>query len=169
MVQVTAAEERQHRVEAMIQFHVRADVSALIEKMNAYPGLFVGFGVNEQCARALLARLDFEEPAKAAGFDVKPTETSTFTFTNPRLEQDGHVEYQTRAEAWQAACKSASIPARELRVVEHHLITEWLAERLRARGEVVVEFANLRVWTRTSNVPLTREPVMKSIALSRPV
>lgn len=55
------------------------------------------------------------------------------------------------AESWEELCDEQRLEAYSPEVLEHWIVTPWIARKLAERGEVVAEVCNLWIWGRTTS------------------
>ena len=91
---------------------------------------------------------DWEEAAYQAGW----TETNDGSDGGPHVFTDS-TDGQTWACAdWRDLCEDHDLDPYQREVFEHWFITEWLADKLEAKGEKVDrDFGGLCVWARTTS------------------
>lgn len=53
-------------------------------------------------------------------------------------------------DAWQNFTNEHDLEPEDIEVYEHWIVSDWLARRLREKGEIVGEIANLTIWARTT-------------------
>jgi len=162
MIQETAADERRRKIQAMVQFHIRADVSELISAWRRDSTGTPASATQE----ALTVRRNYEEAARAAGYQVQGDCDNEFFWAKKDTTESSGEYYGSPAEAWIAACETARLSAIEQPVLEHYIVTSWMADKLFIRGEAIVSLHGLQIWGRTTNVvPVARDPVMRAIHL----
>ncbi|WP_010137580.1 hypothetical protein [Oceanicola sp. S124] len=80
---------------------------------------------------------------RAAGADTDPTK--------PRPVVWIHEDHDEEADTAEEACELSEIEPYDREVFEHWIVTDWLADKLEARGEKVdKDFAGLTIWARTT-------------------
>lgn len=102
---------------------------------------------------------DYEEAAREAGW-----KTADLTPSMLVREFTDRVEAET-ANSWQDACDLADIEPYDRDVFEHWIVSEWLADKLEAKGEKVDrDFAGMTIWARTtSGQSIEIDSVIKAI------
>lgn len=96
----------------------------------------------EQAGELAMPIDDWEEAAREAGFE--------------RSDAGHLIRYPTDREAetaddWREACDIAEVEPYQREVFEHWIVSDWLADKLEAKGEKVDrDFAGLTVWARTT-------------------
>jgi len=103
---------------------------------------------------------DWEEAAREAGFNMKHVQDgageSDVEFYAWRGADENNPDDETsfcssEADAWQEACDLAMCDPYQREVYEHWIVSDWLADKLEAKGEKVDrDFAGLTVWARTT-------------------
>jgi hypothetical protein len=110
--------------------------------------------LNDMCEQALeLARPieDWEEAATQEGWQWD--EGGPHFYRNrPGASPFEPYEYQHIANGdWQELCEAEGIEPYDREVFEHWIVSDWLADKLEAKGEKVDrDFAGLTVWARTT-------------------
>lgn len=130
-----------------VHYCVSSLVSTLANGANEAP-LPLKSGIGDLCDQAveLAAPLpDYEEAAREAGWEIvngAPWHIKdNMMFGGP--ERDGKPD-------WQALCEEHDIEPYDREVYEHWIVSDWLAEKLAAKGEKVdTDFAGMTVWART--------------------
>ena len=80
---------------------------------------------------------------RAAGADTDPSK--------PRPVVWIHDDHDEEAATAEDACELSDIEPHDREVFEHWIVTDWLADKLAARGEKVdKDFAGLTIWARTT-------------------
>lgn len=110
-------------------------------------------GLIEQAAELHYPVEDYEEAARQEGW----TETAEGWCWREPTEDDTDADFYflgsgpfIRAESIQAACELDGLDPYQWEIYEHWAISEWLAEKLEAKGERIDrDFAGLCVWGRT--------------------
>lgn len=100
---------------------------------------------------------DWQEAAEQAGWSAG-VDTTDSDFTHP----DSTQVYNN----WQTLCECEGIEPYQWEVFEHWIVSDWLADKLEARGEKVDrDFAGLTVWTRTTTgQAIAMDSVIEAIA-----
>lgn len=142
----------QRRADRLVSQEVNACMSSLVATLAAgystglprKSGSGIALDDLAQQADHLAAPVpDYESAAREAGW----------------LHTGGEVEAWRNERDWsgyemanpQAVCEEFDIEPRELEVYEHWAVSQWLAEKLLAKGERVdTDFAGLNVWARTT-------------------
>ena len=101
------------------------------------------------CERAIELSMplpDYESAAIEAGWreeEREPEGQHVF-----RDDTDGQTWC---AKDWQALCEAHDIEPHDREIYEHWLISDWLADKLEAKGEKVDrDFAGMTIWARTT-------------------
>lgn len=88
---------------------------------------------------------DYEEAAREAGW------------TGPHVDEWGVTYFSADDDAtwacrdWEALCLAHDIEPYDREVFEHWIVSDWLADKLAAKGEKVdKDFAGMTVWARTT-------------------
>jgi hypothetical protein len=83
---------------------------------------------------------------------------------NDFLEQRGTALED--ADAWRAACDNFGIEPQTREAYEHWTVSNWFADKLRERGEMIGELFGLTIWGRcTTGQSISMDSVIVSIAL----
>lgn len=112
----------------------------------------------EQAAELSYPIPDYESAAREAGWAARPaTVNAEGVASDPCIvrgttdEDDEHATGFKYAGTWQDACEADQIEPYEREVFEHWAVSDWLADKLIAKGEKVdKDFAGLCVWARTT-------------------
>lgn len=121
----------------------------------------------EQAAELSTPIPDYEEAAREAGWRVEKAHGSWWAYHDDEdlsEAQDAHCD--TPDEAWRSACDVSGIEPHDREVYEHWIVTDWLADKLEAKGEKVDrDFAGMIVWARTTTgQSVSMDGVMQGIA-----
>jgi hypothetical protein len=124
------------------------------------------FDVDSDDISSLNQSLDYRNAAERAGFSVlladpkvdggtgyyyiKENEASDEAADESSDGERSAELYDTRQDAWQAACKAGNITPDERDVFEWYAVSDSLAFDLAEEGETVVELHNWHVWLRGS-------------------
>lgn len=129
----------------LVQENISANVSSIVTNLAiAYgfiePSVRIKSLVNlaEQAYELATSVDDYESTALDNGW----TEQEDGTWHN---DEDG-----TDAKSASEACEIDDLEPYELDVLEHWVVSEWLANKLRKHGEKVQNLGNLEVWARTT-------------------
>lgn len=103
---------------------------------------------------------DWEEAALHEGFEVRHDKDGFYLCTakearhedqgNPSVGFDGRDHLDSIEEAARTLCESAGFDPYEWEIYEHWIVSDWLANALREKGERVGELAGLTIWGRTT-------------------
>jgi len=158
---MTDTESKQARASRLIQQEVRACVSSLVSTLANGAGVASTDlnALTEQALELCLPILDYEEAAYEAGW-AKSTEGWFWRKPTADEIEDGTADFYflrsgpfVRSDATTARdlCDAEDIEPHELEIFEHWIVSDWLADKLEAKGENVDrEFAGLTVWARTT-------------------
>ena len=94
----------------------------------------------------LFYKYDWESPATEAGWHKNRCGSITLAIDT----SDPDEESTLYAVSWEDACDTSNLDAYSEEVYEHWIVSGWLAEKLKAKGEVVGEFAGMTIWGRTT-------------------
>lgn len=128
-----------------VHYCVSALVSTLANRPDDGPRLrsAAGNDLADLCWQAIELAMpidDWEEAAFQKGWTGKPG----------AFRRNG-LEGVYVAESWQELCELEEIEPYQREVFEHWIVSDWLAEKLAAKGEKVdTDFAGLTVWARTT-------------------
>jgi hypothetical protein len=152
----------------IVDREVRLCLSALVSTLAAGSGHAIGDRdamrrgnladlqtLAEQAAELSYPVPDYEEAAREAGWitaDLTPR-----MFVKPSTAADNEAgeaetfEYEDWQDGWRELCEAEGIDPYDRDVFEHWAISDWLADKLEAKGEKVDrDFAGLIVWARTT-------------------
>lgn len=102
--------------------------------------------LTEQAQELALPILDYEEAAREAGW--RTTDDSEFT---DGTEIVGSIGPNDPDGGWPTICDAMGIEPYDREVFEHWIVSNWLADKLEAKGEKVDrDFAGMTVWARTT-------------------
>lgn len=168
----------QRRAARLVEREVHACMSSLVATLAKAGGgaIHNGRGTNPYCddtisgTMALADRAlelaapvpDYEGAAREAGWIQSPTDWRRDEV--PANEWSvAHVHHAATA---QAACEHDGIEPHGLEIYEHWAVSQWLAEKLVAKGERVdTDFAGLNVWARTTTgQAISADSVIEKIA-----
>ena len=131
----------QEQVRKMVEENVLCNVSTLINNLYA----------DDKYADELydlFSKPDYESAAIDAGWTVIKKD-GKFCFESKEDGQCGG--FYTEQEAWLACCSWNDIEPYQTDVNEHYIVSEWLADKLLACGEVITyDFMDLIIWGRTA-------------------
>lgn len=101
----------------------------------------------EQAAELCAPILDYEEAAYEAGFEQRDLDgVPHWCHRDTPADNPCENFYETAEDV----CDNAPADPIEREVFEHWIVSDWLAEKLAAKGEKVdTDFAGLTVWART--------------------
>lgn len=118
------------------------------------------FDVDYESLRDLFGKADWETPAREAGWD----EVGEQIFKTAELLDDDREPFSEYADSWQEACEAESLDPHYDEAYEHWIVTQWLAEKLEAEGEIVGELAGFTIWGRcTSGQAIFLDGVIEQI------
>ena len=132
-------------IDQLVQREVKYNVSQLIDKL--------AYDYNDdELIDLYRGPLNYEDAASDAGWYINeggnfetvfgcdiPDEITTFGPTDP----DG---------GWSTLCSAEDIEPYETEVFEHWIVSDWLADKLIAKGETVVkDYMGLTIWGRTTS------------------
>lgn len=156
----------------LIDKHISADVTTLIHLLRRANNLVVvplrdgdPHDANELLEKAVALSapiLDYEAAARAAGWaQVENGAWGTCPNSSGRFSSA------------QSLCEVENITPHEIPIIGHYIVTEWLADKLEARGERVErDFGGVIVWARKAfhrNVTcLDLDPVLLAIFKAEP-
>jgi hypothetical protein len=101
---------------------------------------------------------DWETPAYDEGWRaIKTAEGDNWTYVDSNYEgapseDDDSLPglYDDAAETWRAACDDNNIEPYQTEALEHWIVSTYLANKLRDKGEMVGEIMGLTIWGRTT-------------------
>lgn len=97
--------------------------------------------LTEQAAELAAPIDDWEEAAIEAGWSLDPK--GGFTNIASAIHEDG--------SDWRNLCETHNLEPYAREVFEHWIVSDWLADKLEAKGEKVDrDFAGMIVWARTT-------------------
>lgn len=101
----------------------------------------------------ILAQDDWQTPAYDAGYRVRKTPDGWVWYSPSAFEgvedEEGLGAHDSEADAWRAACEDNDIESYQVEALEHWLVSNWLADRLAGKGEMVCkDFLGLTIWGR---------------------
>lgn len=143
--------------EQLVSAEVHYCVSYLVSTLAGadYPHGADDLGSLMDQAQELAAPIaDYEEAAIQAGFELLRNEiVNKGYYWRPRNDR-GWVPssvHESAAEAWRDCCEENDIEPYDREVFEHWIVSDWLAEKLAAKGEKVdTDFVGMTVWARTT-------------------
>lgn len=148
-------EKCNHLVKNEVYLCVSHFVSALAQGGGAYVpepkrGAYNLAELCDQAAELFAPVLDYEEAAIQAGWTGPHKDKFGATyFEDTTDERIGPATWA--CDSWEAICLEFDIEPYEREVFEHWAVSEWLADKLIAKGERVdKDFACLNVWARTT-------------------
>ena len=111
----------------------------------------------EQAGQIASAIPDYEEAARYEGWKVSDSGTQFINETDVDPDTGScaaHGDFEggnPSADDWQYLCDEYGIDPYYREVFEHWAVSDWLADKLEAKGEKVDrDFAGLTVWARTT-------------------
>lgn len=141
-------------IQTMVRREVHYCVSSLISEIaKGYGGTNEELGEMAESAFELCRPIeDFEEAATQAGWQEADNEADVYLRNATQAERDaGHMGELLYADSWQQACEIDDLEPYEWEVFEHWIVSDWLADKLEAKGErVEKDFWGLTVWGRTT-------------------
>lgn len=149
----------QRRAARLVEREVHACMSSLVATLAEAYGATAGHSLprggtrmaindlTEQAMELAAPVLDYEGAAREAGWIQSPTDWRR----DEEPANEWSVAHVLHVATAQAACENGDIEPHELEVYEHWAVSQWLAEKLIAKGERVdTDFAGLNVWARTT-------------------
>lgn len=131
--------------EQIIQAEVHYCVSSLVSTLASHSYTEHGtlLELMEQACELCAPIADYEEAARQAGWNGRTTEGTFWnSFDNETLDD---------CETYQDVCEELDIEPYEREVFEHWIVSDWLADKLEAKGEKVDrDFGGMIVWARTT-------------------
>lgn len=144
----------QRRAVLMVEREVLCCMSSLVATLaNGFPddlsGMrtrdYPGWSLREQAMELAAPVLDYESAAREAGWRKVAEDAGSEQW------QLGDGEDAELAAGAEDACYGSDIEPHECEVYEHWAVSQWLAEKLAAKGERVdTDFAGLNIWGRTT-------------------
>lgn len=143
------ARSAQDIVRAEVIYCVSGLVSTLAASAGSHDSSAQGTdlaGLTYQALELAAPVADYESAARDAGWEEMPGKPGgQHVF---RDETDGQMWC---ANDWQDLCTDHDIDPYDREVFEHWIVTDWLADKLEAKGEKVDrDFAGMTVWARTT-------------------
>ena len=134
--------EYQHNLDKFVQREVRYCVSTLIYDLVRSEHAYCDDYVDDLLA--VTSTLDYEAAARADGWRFCEKSQS---FVKDFV--DGRTLYEFGATDWVDVCDSENIEPEHREALEHWIVSDWLADRLAERGEMVShDLHGLTVWGR---------------------
>lgn len=183
---MTIDAELQRRAARLVEREVYACLSSLVATLAQGVGRARSRGhdaltdLSEQAQELASPVLDYEGAAREAGW------ITDYAFAEPLARENGYTtvglapglkinpafgnDENGMSEAydgtWEGLCDWAGIEPHELEVFEHWAVSQWLAEKLIAKGERVdTDFAGLNVWARTTTgQAISMDSVIEAVA-----
>lgn len=175
--------KRQELANRLLQREVCYCVCSLMSglaKMMWEPGFRDAFDCDAEDLSPMFESQDYETPGRAFiedEADVEQLEEIAEQFgywsdtlsgclnANEAINATLRKKIAGSVDDWQWVCENYSIDPNTKEVCEHWIVSDWLASKLKDRGEVVGEFAGLRIWGRTiANQPIAFDWVIQQIA-----
>lgn len=139
-----------------LRTEIHQDVSALVRELATH---YWPAAVVRSAPRALVDLcetahhlsadfLDFEAPARTAGWLPEPGDTLGRVYLDT-TQRDGEDESFYHAASWAEACARSRVSPRSRPIESWWGVSEWLADRLEERGERIGRLADVAVWART--------------------
>lgn len=97
----------------------------------------------------VLEESDIPNPSENPDFDLEESIEAN-PETAKLLREKVAALVDTEANGWLEVCNEYGLDPETREVYEHWLVSDWLARKLEAKGEVVGEFAGLTIWGRTT-------------------
>lgn len=109
---------------------------------------------------------DWEEAAIQAGYSVAQGGPYICDPNGDFVSDDEGTIDPTMDSAWRSVCDLRNIEPYQREVYEHWIVSDWLADKLEARGEKVDrDFAGMTIWARTTTgQAIYADGVMEDIA-----
>lgn len=134
--------EYQHAVKDFVQREVVYCVSYLISEL----------AKDEKHMDDLLPVLqqsDWIAPAQEHGAKLHYREDDGHWCVLDQNDNDmWHMLFGTQEEAAQMYCEENDLEPHTIEAYEHWIVSDWLMEKLDAKGEMVTDFMNLNIWGR---------------------
>lgn len=140
---------------SLIESHLILNVTCLIEDMSERDSGYA------ETLSAVKTRLRYDEPAQQEGWSQVDDDEVDHSF----VHEDGEISY---ANGWEALCREQHIEPYESSALEFYAVSDWLAYRLKSKGELVLEdFYGMCIWGRcTSGQAAKDDSVIEEIAAS---
>lgn len=153
------ANEGGHNITQLIQTLAEANGATAGHTLPRGGSRMVINDLTEDASELLDPVCNWMEASKAAGWSY---EQARFTGAGWFRHADRDLmDY----ENWQDLCENEGIHPEPAPVLEHLLVSDWLADKLIHQGEKVVKgFAGLPVWAKTFDGPVHEHPAIVAIA-----
>lgn len=150
----------QSTVKKMVENHVLVNASTMIYNLYANDAY-----QNELFD--LMGKENWIDPAIDAGIEVNedPDQEGKYYFSDGVEGSD--ISYDSEEEAYRAACEFYGYEPYMDEVYEHYIVSDWLARKLKEKGEIVkfVDTLGVKVWGRcATGQAIYLDPVMEEIA-----
>lgn len=149
--------ELQRRAAHLVSVNVNENVSTLVDTLAGGSQDRIDdetlLRLGEQAAELAAPIPDYEEAARESGATLHkdPEREEWCCWTIPGDDDDSSTWADTKSGAWREWCIPRYIEPHYREVFEHWIVTDWLADRLEAKGEKVDRnFAGLTIWARTT-------------------
>ena len=137
----------QRAVGDLVSREVLYNVSFLVSELARHPD-----GGGDWCDDVLAVSVsdDWETPAWDEGWRVKAdTNGDWFAAGSQGNPKDcTELSAETEAEAWRELCDLENIEPHQTEAYEHWIVSDWLARKLEAKGEMTGDICGLTIWGR---------------------
>lgn len=100
----------------------------------------------------VLSQDDYESPAREAGWE-HGGDFGGFIYNGIEFgswKAAASADNAETYETWQEVCEAHSIDPNRVEAYEHWIVSDWLADKLEERGEMILrDFLGLTIWGRT--------------------
>lgn len=151
-------------IEEFVSREVIYCVSSLVSTLITAAGETGSVGdISQDELYSLCQRDDYETPARENGWTMDGDGTIIKYGVNEDeeiAETDSEI-----ADSWQDACEIDRLDPETVEVYEHWIVTDYLASKLEAKGEIVAhDIAGLTIWGRcTTGQRISMDGVIESI------
>ncbi len=96
----------------------------------------------------IMSQPDYQNPAYDAGYEVEERHGIYYLYKY-EISVNSICDFETEREAWEYACNEIDIEPYTNDALEHYIVTDWLANELESRGEMINrDFLGLTIWGR---------------------
>ncbi len=156
------ARDLQDRASRMVQNEVICCMSSIVATLaKAYTGNGSSDVENlaEEAFELCCPVADYEEAAIQEGWTGPHTDKYGATYF-----EDTKDKQTWACASWKDLCREFDIEPYDREVFEHWAVSNWLADKLTARGEKVLDFDNFKVWARcTTGQAISIDGVIEDI------